>query len=140
MGDAEVEVIGRAMGFVDDADVPSLLELVHPEIEWRPPAQGTLDDVYVGHDGVRRLFAQLTEAWDSIEHRPIEVIDGDRETIIVTNLRLHAQASGLNVDEVWGYAVEVRDGKMFRVAMYTDAETAIRAHGADSLPRRPWPL
>jgi ketosteroid isomerase-like protein len=140
MGEAELELIGRGMGFADDGDIPSLLELVHPEIEWRPPAQGTLDDVYAGRDGVRRLFEQLTEAWDSIEHRPIEIVEANPETIVITNLRLHAQASGLNVDEVWGYAIEVRDAKLFRVAMYTDTEQAIRAHGAESLPRRPWPF
>ena len=141
MGEAELELIGRGMGLVDDGDIPSLLELVHPEIEWRPPAQGTLDDVYAGPDGVRRLFEQLTEAWDSIEHRPIEVVAVNPETtVIITNLRLHAQASGLTVDEVWAYGVEVRDRKLFRVTMHTDVEQAIRAHGAESRPRRKWPL
>jgi ketosteroid isomerase-like protein len=140
MGEDELELIGRGMGLVDDGDIQALLELVHPEIEWRPPTQGTLDDVYGGTEGVRRLFEQLTEAWDSIEHRPIEVVEANPETIIITNLRLHAQASGLNVDEVWAYAIEVRDEKLFRVAMYTDVEQAIAAHGAESYPRRPWPF
>lgn len=128
------------MGFADDGDITSLLELVHPEIAWRPPAQGTLEDVYAGRDGVRRLFEQLSEAWDSIEHRPIEVIEVRPETIVITSLRLHAQGSGLSVDEVWAYAIEVRDRMLFRVTMYTDPEQAIRAHRAESLPRRPWPL
>ena len=141
MAEPTAELIGRGMGLVDDADIESLLELLHPEIEWRPPGQGTLDDVYRGHDGVKRLFGQLTEAWDSIEHRPIKLIEGTPDTVVITNLRLHAQASGLNVDEVWAYAVEIRDGRMFRIAMYTDPEEAIRKHASDSLQdARDWPL
>lgn len=133
MGTLSVDLIGRGMGLVDDADIDGLLELLHPEIEWRPPAQGTLEEVYHGHEGVTRLFEQLTEAWDSIEHDPIKVIEGEDETVVITRLRLHAQASDLLLDEVWAYAIEVRDEKMHRVTMYTDPENALQEHSATAI-------
>ena len=130
-GDA-ADVIGRALGFVDDGDIPALIELVDPEIEWRPPAQGTLDEAYRGHDGVRRLFAQLTDAWDNFEHSEVEFVDGSDATVVLSRLKLHAQASGMVVDEHWAYAVRLNDGRIAWVQMYTDPEQALREHGPRS--------
>jgi ketosteroid isomerase-like protein len=128
MAETPAQLIGRGMGLVDDADIEGLLEIMHPEIEWKPPAQGTLETVYSGHDGVRKLFEQLTEAWDSIEHRPVKLIEAGDELVIVTNIELHGRASDLVIDEVWAYVVELRDDKFFRVAMYTNPDDAIREH------------
>jgi ketosteroid isomerase-like protein len=140
MGETPAQLIGRGMGFVDDADIEALLSLMHPEIEWRPPQQGTLDTVYSGHDGVKKLFSQLTEAWDSIEHRPVKLVDAGDEIVIITNIKLHARASDLDIDEEWAYVVELRDDKFFRVFMYTDPDEAVRQHaGAVLESARDWP-
>jgi ketosteroid isomerase-like protein len=128
MAETPAELIGRGMGLVDDGDIPALLELMHPEIEWRPPKQGTLDTVYRGHTGVTQLFEQLNEAWGSIEHKPVKLVEGEDEVVVVTHINLHAQASDLEIDEIWAYAIELRDDKFFRVAMYTDPDEAIREH------------
>src|SRR5882757_4735077 len=109
-GDPKPELIGRALGLIDDGDIAGLLELLEPDVVWKPPRQGTLD-VAEGHDGVRKLFSQLMEAWDAIEHSPIKLVEGNEVTIVVTHVKLHAQASGLDVDEVWAYVVGIRDGK-----------------------------
>jgi ketosteroid isomerase-like protein len=127
-GDA-ADVIGRALGFVDDGDIAALLELVDPEIEWRPPAQGTLDEAYHGHDGVRQLFKDLTDAWDNFEHGEVEFVEGGDAIVVVSRLKLHGQASDMVVDEYWAYAVRLIDGRIGWVQMYTDPEQALRAHG-----------
>jgi ketosteroid isomerase-like protein len=139
-GDPKSELIGRALGLVDDGDIAALLELLDPEIVWHPPRQGTLEETYQGHDGVRRLFTQLMEAWDSIEHSPIKLVEGEEMTIVVTHIKLHAQASGLDVDEVWAYVVAIRDEKIHHVEMYTDPEEAVREHSGSVLDSAPnWP-
>lgn len=134
------ELIGRGMGFVDDGDVQALLELMHPEIEWRPPAQGTLEAVYRGHEGVVRLFEHLDEAWSEIEHRPVKLVEGGHEMVVITKIRMHARASDLVIEEVWAYVIELRDDKFFRVQMYTDPDEAVREH-TDALLEgaRDWP-
>jgi ketosteroid isomerase-like protein len=138
--DPKPELIGRALGFIDDGDITALLELLEPEVVWKPPKQGTLDESYEGHDGVRRLFTQLMEAWDSIEHSPIKLVEGEEMTIVVTHVKLHAQASGLDVDEVWAYVVGIRDGKFHYIEMYTDPEEAVREHSGSVLDSAPnWP-
>ncbi|MFN2612215.1 MAG: nuclear transport factor 2 family protein [Solirubrobacterales bacterium] len=140
MSEPNIELIGRALGLIDDGDITALIELLDPMIEWRPPEQGTLDEAYYGHQGVRKLFAQLTEAWDSFEHQPVKLVSGDQVTIVVTRLKLHAQASDVQVDEVWAYAVTVADGKISYVEMYTNPEQAIREHTSSLLESAPnWP-
>jgi ketosteroid isomerase-like protein len=138
--DAKSELIGRALGFIDDGDIAALIEMLEPGVVWKPPRQGTLDDAYEGHDGVRRLFGQLTEAWDEIEHSPIKLVEGNEVTIVVTHIKLHAQASGLDVDEVWAYVVGLNGDKFHYVEMYTDPEQAVREHSGTVLDSAPnWP-
>ena len=129
-GDA-ADLIGRALGFVDDGDIAALLELLDPEIEWRPPAQGTLDDSYRGYDGVRQLFSHLTDAWDNFEHSEVELVEGGDAIVVISRLKLHAQASDMVVDEHWAYAVRLVDGRIGWVQMYTDPVQALREHGPD---------
>jgi ketosteroid isomerase-like protein len=139
-GPTDVERMGRALGLIDDGDIAALLELLHPSIEWRPPKQGILEDAYHGHDGVRELFAALTETWDSFEHTPVKLVQGDKVTIIITRIKLHAQSSDLDVDEIWAYAVTELDGKFNWVQMYTDPEQAVREHTSTVLDGAPkWP-
>ena len=140
MPDTDAVLIGRALGLIDDGDIPALLGLLDPSIEWRPPKQGTLDDAYHGHDGVQALFRQLTEAWDSFEHIPTKLVSGRDVHIVVTRLKLHAQASDVVVDELWAYAVRIEDGLFTFVAMYTDPEQALREHTSSALDGAPdWP-
>lgn len=62
-------------------------------------------------------------------------------TIVITRLKLHAQASDVVVDEVWAYAVRSNAGKLTFVAMYTDPEQAIREHTSSLLQSAPnWPV
>jgi ketosteroid isomerase-like protein len=133
-------LIGQALGFIDDADIPALLAMLHPDIEWRPPQQGTLNDSYTGHEGVRALFAALTEAWDSFEHEPVKLVRGRDVNIVVTKLKLHAQTSDVVVDELWAYAIRIEDGAFTFVQMYTDPEEALREHTASAIEGAPdWP-
>jgi ketosteroid isomerase-like protein len=130
-GDA-ADMIERALGFVDDGDIAALTEFLDPGIEWHPPAQGTLDEVYRGYDGVRQLFSDLTDAWDNFEHSEVEFVDGGDAIVVISRLKLHAQASDMVVDEHWAYAVRLIDGRIGWVQMYTDPEQALREHGPDS--------
>jgi ketosteroid isomerase-like protein len=128
-GGEAADLIGRALGLIDDGDIAALTDLLDPEIEWRPPAQGTLDESYRGYDGVRQLFRDLTDAWDNFEHSEVELVEGGDAIVVITRLKLHAQASDMIVDEYWAYAVRMQNGRFGWVQMYTDPEQALREHG-----------
>jgi hypothetical protein len=140
MARSKQEVIREALESVSRGDINTLLELSDPEIEWRSPPQGTLEDVYKGHDGVRRLFEHLFDAWETIDHEPTKLVEVGDEAVVVSHVRAKAKFSGLEIDELWAYVLEVRDGKLYRVAMYTDPEEALRTHTSELLANAPaWP-
>ena len=143
-GDSRVHATERRAGVIHEVldavargDIDGMLELLHPEIEWYPPAQGTLDPVYEGHPAVRRLFAQLFDAWARIEHAPTEETTLGATTILISHVRLEGRQSGVCIDETWGYAVELEAGRIRTVRMYTDPQDAIafaeQARGERSL-------
>ncbi len=140
MAQSKIDLIQNGMEAIAESDIEALLAVMHPEIEWRPPEQGTLADVFEGHDGVRELFAQLFESWERIGNVPVKLhLEGD-VAVIVTDIHLRARLSGLEINEQWAYAVRFRDGLFWRVAMYTDPAKALSDFGGPALADAPdWP-
>jgi ketosteroid isomerase-like protein len=101
--------------------------MLHPEIEWRPPRQGTLDEVYRGHHGVERLFEALFDSWGTLTHEPVGFVELGTRLVIVTHLRATGRTSGVELDELWGYVVEFDDGLFRRIWMYTSPAAAMEA-------------
>jgi ketosteroid isomerase-like protein len=133
-------MIQNCLEAVADRDVPALIELLHPEIEWRPPQQGTLEDVYRGHNGVVRLFDNLLDVWERIGHEPTNLVDGRDEAVVVNHVNMRARQSGLEIDEVWAYYLSFKDRKIWRVQMYTDPGEALSEHSSAMLANAPsWP-
>ena len=140
MAVSNADLIQNGFEAIAESDIPALLELMHPEIEWHPPRQGTLDETYEGHDGVTKLFENLFEAWERIGHEPTKLVEGTDDAVVITHVNLRAKMSGLEIDELWAYYVQVRDGKFYRVRMYTDPEEALKEHSAAVLATAPdWP-
>jgi ketosteroid isomerase-like protein len=140
MAPTHTDIIQSGLEAMADGDLPALIVLLHPEIEWHPPAQGTLDEVYVGHDGVERLFESLFDAWERIGHVPTKLVEGENDAVVITRIHLLAKMSGLEIDELWAYYVEFEDDKIRRVWMYTDPEQALKEHSSAVLSNAPdWP-
>lgn len=137
---SNADLIQNGFEAIAEGDIEALLEILDPRIEWHPPAQGTLDEVYVGHDRVRELFGNLFEAWERIGHEPTKLVEADDKAVVVTHVNLLAKMSGLEIDELWAYYVEFEGGKIAGVWMYTDPEQALREHSAAVLSTAPdWP-
>ncbi len=102
-----------------------MLTWLDPYVEWYPPEQGTLEHVYRGHDGVRRLFAQLFDSWARIGHEPMRVIERHDTMVVLARLRLEARGSRVELAEEWGYVVTFSDGLIRTVRMHTDPAVAL---------------
>ncbi len=84
MSRENVEIVNRIYEAIARGDVGTVLALYDPEVEWifaRSPFRGLVkDDVYRGHDGLRRFIRERYEdAWEEIKDELAELIDaGDR--------------------------------------------------------------
>lgn len=119
------ETVRAVLAAVESQDVDTMLSRLAPDVEWYPPEQGTLEHVYRGHDGVRRMFAQLFDSWARIVHEPMRFIEREDTLIVLARLRLEGRGSHLALADEWGYVVTFRDGLIHTVRMHTDPAVAL---------------
>jgi ketosteroid isomerase-like protein len=86
-------------------------------------------DVYEGHDGLRRLGAEVQEVWDEFRIEPERFVDAGDRVIVIEVRRGRGSGSGVEVEQRSGVIWTLRDGKV--VAMETDLkpEEALEAAG-----------
>jgi ketosteroid isomerase-like protein len=132
MSQTNVEIISRMYDRWLHGD-PAVFDAFHEEIEVHPDPEADwvgVNDVYRGHEGLRRYMAQVYEAFD--DYRP-EVEDfltaGDKViTLAVEHGR--GRGSGARVEarqtaHVW----TMRAKKAVRLDLYLDRERALEAVG-----------
>jgi ketosteroid isomerase-like protein len=87
--------------------------------------------VYHGHEGLRQVFREWHEAWESHKADVEELIDaGDDRVISVGTARGRGKASGIEVElphqaGLW----TIRDGRVIRVVWFPTREEALEAAG-----------
>jgi uncharacterized protein len=109
-------------------DVPRLIELTDPDVEWRPFATGLMEEgVYRGHDGIRQYVRDLDDAWELLR---ADVDDGlaiGASVLLVGRLRYRGRGSGVETENTAGWAIKFRDGKLISMRAFRDPEHVIAA-------------
>lgn len=104
-----------------------------PDYRYDPPqawlAAG-MKDVYVGHAGMREWSVDLREAWDWVDHRPIEVVDAGDVVAFLCEIKLRARGSGIELDTRLGQVFWAERGLIVREHDFADWDEALRAVGA----------
>jgi ketosteroid isomerase-like protein len=106
------------------------LDICHPEIEIRNWAEFPITGPYRGHEGVRRWWDDIDEAFDDLQWELLEVTDvGDGRVVTVQRFRGHFRLTGLETDFAWGAVITVRDGKIAAAHGYPSPRRAKDAAG-----------
>jgi ketosteroid isomerase-like protein len=84
--------------------------------------------VYQGHEGLRSVFRQWNEAWESVDYQVDDLIDagGDQVVSVVTR-HGRGRSSGAEVEVQVALLWTVRDGKVVRVIWFPTREEALAA-------------
>ena len=114
-------------------DFDAVLELIHPDIEWRPALGpgGAEGRVYRGRDAYERwLRTELLEVWEEFrgENLDFRELPGNR-VLMFGELVARGKASGVEVRTPFGQLAEVRDGLIFRLHGFAGHDDARRAAG-----------
>ena len=116
-------------------DFGAVLANIHEDVEWRFDADAgaipEADQVYYGHEGVRRFWDLWVEPWESMSIEPEELIeDGD---LVVAFVRFEAvgRGSGVRLEAQFTHIYEMDAGKTKRFAHYADRAKALREAGLD---------
>jgi ketosteroid isomerase-like protein len=91
-----------------------------------------MPSVYRGHAGLREWAAELREAWEILDHTPLEVVDAGNVIAFLCKIRLRARASGIELDSRLGQVFWVERGLIVRERDFGDWDEALRVVGVSS--------
>ena len=127
-----MEVVRRAWDAWIGGDMDALFETFHPAVEWDTTHfEGWPEnDVYRGHDGVRRFFEEWLASWDRYEAGVDEYLDaeGDR-VLVVCWQRGFGPGSHVPVQMDFAQLCTLQDGLIRRMDAYSDRAEALEAFG-----------
>jgi ketosteroid isomerase-like protein len=128
-----VEVVRRLHEAATSRDVTTVLALYDPAVELdasRVQIVGFMgQDVYRGHEGLRRFFAEWHEAWESIDYSFEELIDAGEQVVSVVTRRARGRASGADVEWHLALVWTLREGRVTRLVWFPTRTDALAAAG-----------
>jgi ketosteroid isomerase-like protein len=116
-------------------DVEAVIGLCHPEIEFLPvTAQfANRSEPYLGHDGMRRYFADVEETWDELKVTPStfhEEIGRGSELLVIGRVVARSKERGLrDMPVAWVWRLD--EGLVSYGRVYEDPQEAARAVGTE---------
>ncbi len=130
-----VEIARRGWEAFNRKDFGTVLDTMHPDVEWRP-AQGpggVEGHVYRGRDAYREwLFKDLPEVWEDFHAEELEVLDaGDGRVIASGYVVGTGRGSGAEVRVPFSQLAWFRDGMVVRIDGFLTHEGARAAAGLE---------
>ena len=114
-------------------DLDLVLVRFAPDYHYDPPREwliAGMPDEYEGHAGLRQWAADLREAWDFLDHTPLEVVDAGDKIAFLCRIRLRARTSGIELESRLGQVFWVEQGLIVRETDFGDWDEALRVVGA----------
>jgi ketosteroid isomerase-like protein len=125
-----VKTVQRTMEAINRGNVEAAVSYTDSDGELHSAIiGGTEGNVYRGHDGLRRWYADVMETFEELSTEFTEYRDlGDR---IVAFGHIHARGrgSGLEIDSPTGWVFTPRRGKVVRAEGFLDPAEALEAAG-----------
>jgi ketosteroid isomerase-like protein len=112
-----------------EAAAAALESVIDPEIESLANWMGGTR--YVGVEGFRRLWLDWLEPWASYHQEIEELIDAGDRVLVLARDRGRRPEVKAEIEIIASSVWEVRDGKIVRVAFYTDRADAFEAAGVE---------
>ncbi|MDQ3571413.1 MAG: nuclear transport factor 2 family protein [Actinomycetota bacterium] len=127
MSQENVEIVRRVYEAAASRDSAAVFALYDPEVELDCSRLGL--GVYRGHEGLRSLFRDWHEAWESIEYSYEELIDAGETVIAVVTRHARGRASGVEVKQPFVLVWTLRGSKVVRVVWFLTRAEALEAAG-----------
>ena len=126
---------------VNRNDFESVIDLLHPQIEWDVSPAFPDGPVYRGHDGVRRFFRDVFNIWDEWRIEIDEVHEAGDYVVIVGSWSGRGKGSGGPSRHRGGWFWRLRAGKGVQMRFHADPQAALAELRAaverERLVRRP---
>jgi ketosteroid isomerase-like protein len=113
-----------------DAAIETALALWDPTAEFTSVMAAVEPETYRGHDGLRRYFGDLSDAWKEWSMVAEEVLAVGPDTVLATlRTRLIGKRSGVAVEATRALVCVLSEGKIVRGHTYASRGEALEAVG-----------
>jgi ketosteroid isomerase-like protein len=133
MSEENVEIVRRACDAnrsgPPDATVEAALMLADPSIEFRSRLSSVEGSTYRGHDGVRRYFADMADAWQEWRNEVSEIGEVGQDAVM-TDVTFRATGkSGVEVALRSAIVWVLSEGRVLQMHAYPTPSEALDAAG-----------
>jgi ketosteroid isomerase-like protein len=106
----------------------------HPQLEYYPYREfveaGLSEPCYHGPEGYRSYIRATYEVWGTeVLLYPTELIDMGDQLVLLADMPMRAQASGIPLSESYGTVATLQDGSVIRQRDFLDQAEALAAAG-----------
>ena len=130
MSEENADVARRSFEAIGRWDIDALLELYDPEVEFLPLTGTRVESGgYVGHQGVRDYFEEVTEIWEELRPHAEDVRTVGDHVLVVGACAVRGRGSGAVSDSPMAWVLTLRDGKVIRHRGYAETDEAFDAVG-----------
>src|SRR4051812_43097252 len=126
MSQENVEVVRRSLEAFAGGDVEEMLSHIDPDGELHSAIIGGAEgNVFRGHDGFRRWYAESMESFEELRTELTEYRDlGDR-VVAFGHIHARGRGSGVEIDSPTGWVFTVRTGKVVRAEGFLSPAEAL---------------
>jgi ketosteroid isomerase-like protein len=126
MSSGNAELVHAVLGAYLTRDEEALRRLMDPNIEIYTEPGLINAGTYRGVDGFQDWIDHWEEAWDEVDYELGEMIELDQHFIVIpVRIIGRGAGSGIQVDSVFGWMYEWRDGRSLRFHVYSSVEDAM---------------
>jgi ketosteroid isomerase-like protein len=130
LSERNIELVRRLGQAHNARDVEAFIALCDRDVEFHTAYTAVGGGVYHGHDGVRKFFADLEDAWgDEIRNEPEALFDLGEQVLVFNVMRARGRQSGAEVAMPLTQVTRWRDGLIVHWKSYTHREDALRDLG-----------
>jgi ketosteroid isomerase-like protein len=130
MSEENVELVRRALEAFPRGDMEEMLSFMDPEGEFHSAIVGGAEgNVYRGHEGFRRWYADSFESFEELRNEWTEFRDPGNRVLALGRVHARGRESGVEIDSPMGWVFTVRGGKLLKGEGFLDPEEALEAAG-----------
>ena len=130
MTSERIDVVSEGYDGWNRRDFDAMVRRMAPDVVWRTARVFPgLKPVYHGHDGVRRFWDSMQEAWDVIEILPERFIEHDDKVLADIHFHAKGRESGAEVKMDWLHVFSFERDSVVQVCGYQSIEEALAAEG-----------
>jgi ketosteroid isomerase-like protein len=130
MSQENVELVRAGLAAMAAGDREGALARIDPDCVVDATRNVFNPGTYVGHDGMRKLWAGMDETWAEMRVEPLEFIDAGDQVVVIGRLVGRGKGSGVEVERFNRQVFTLREGRVVRFEIgFTDRDAVLKAAG-----------